>query len=534
MKKKKGNSRKLPSKSFSKTPSKANLGDISLESKGKVFSLMGIVDRIVQTGGPTIFFISDGTGTLALKGFEGAGMRAFSFINEGDALSANVKIEEFKGEIEGEILKVDKLKGDDYEKFLKHLSDIERKRAQVKEIPFLVPNVILEKLKDRIIEAATEIRRAIIQNRPIIVRHHNDTDGYSAGFALEKAIVPLIQKQHGAGKAPWELYTRAPCAAPYYEIDDSIRDTSHSLSDVAKFSNKLPLVIIADNGSSPEDLLGIKQGKVHGIDFIVIDHHYFDEDVISPEVLVHINPFLVGEDGSKFSAGMLCTEIARFVNPEITNVEFIAALAGLADRVDNPHVMDEYLKLADSKGYPKSLLSDISTVMDFVSSKVRFMEAREYIEVIFGEPHDKQKSLVELMAPYIRGLESKGLEIAKSSVSKKKIGDTTLQFLDIDETFPGFGFYPKPGKTIGLVHDYAKENGDEKLVSIGVMRSALTIRATDGANFSVHELINFLNEKLPDAFAEGGGHKNAGAITFTPKKKEDILKLVSEFIKKRD
>ena len=36
------------------------------------------------------------------------------------------------------------------------------------------------------------------------IRHHNDTDGYCSGFALERAIIPLIQKQHSAPKAAWE------------------------------------------------------------------------------------------------------------------------------------------------------------------------------------------------------------------------------------------------------------------------------------------------------------------------------------------
>jgi RecJ-like exonuclease len=61
-----------------------------------------------------------------------------------------------------------------------------------------------DKLKSDFIKAATEIRLAIFQNRPIIVRHHNDADGYSSGFALERAIIPLVSKQHGGGKSPWE------------------------------------------------------------------------------------------------------------------------------------------------------------------------------------------------------------------------------------------------------------------------------------------------------------------------------------------
>ena len=142
------------------------------------------------------------------------------------------------------------------------------------------------------IKAAHEIRLAIIQSRPIIVRHHNDTDGYCAGYALEKAILPLIVKEHNSEKASYEYFSRAPSQAPFYEIDDSIRDTAMSLRNEAKFSNKMPLVIITDNGSTPEDLFAIMQGKVHGMEFIVIDHHYFDKDYIAKDIF-HILIFLI-------------------------------------------------------------------------------------------------------------------------------------------------------------------------------------------------------------------------------------------------
>ncbi|MAG25063.1 hypothetical protein CMI47_05730 [Candidatus Pacearchaeota archaeon] len=514
---------------FEKPAAEAQIDEISQKDDGSSFIVQGLIDRIVQTAGPTLFSLNDGTGTLMLKGFDGPGVRAHPEIIENSLIKATISIKEFNNALEGEISKIEKLSGSEEQKAKKKLSDIERSRASITPPAFLVKSPILDKLKSDFTKAATEIRLAVVQNRPIIVRHHNDTDGYSSGFSLEKAIIPLIEKQHGPGKAPWEYFTRAPCSAPFYEIDDSIRDTAKSLSDEAKFANKMPLVIIADNGSSQQDLLGIQQGKVHGMEFIVIDHHVFEEDVISKEVLVHINPFLVKEDGSKFSAGMLCAEISRFINPEIKNMEQIAAMAGLADRIDNSKVIDDYLKLAKAEGYTKSLLSDIATVIDFVSAKLRFMEAREYIEVLFGEPMAKQKSLVALMAPYIRNLESQGLEIAKSAASTENIGSATLQLLPIEETFPR-GFYPKPGKATGQLHDSLQEK-TPVLVTAGVMPDAITIRATDQANFSVHDYIAFVNKKVPGAFAEGGGHKNAGALRFLPSKQPKVLEALKDFIK---
>lgn len=511
------------------------LKEISPAIKGKVL-VKGLVDRVVQTGGPTVFVVTDGTGTLSLKGFVSPGERAYPEIKEGDTIIATITVDEFQGELEGNLLKIKKLSDEEHKEFIKELGRIQMKRAKVIPPEFLVKSPILDKLKDRFIKAAEEIRLAIIQDRPIIVRHHNDADGYSSGYSLEKAILPLIEKQHSSPKAPWEFFLRAPCSAPLYEIDDSIRDTANSLRNVAKFSNKMPLIIIADNGSSPDDLLAIKQGKIHGADFIVVDHHGFDKDVISQEVKVHINPFLIGEDGAHYSAGMLCSELARFINPDVENISQIPAMAGFADKIDlgNPNVMEDYLKIAEKEGYSKELLSDIALVIDYVSSKVRFMEVREYIEVLFGEPREKQKKLVELMAPYIRELDKKGLAIGKSNATQEKIGNVVLQTIEVEKTFPGFGFFPKPGRAVSLIHDdYLKVSNEKALVTAGIMNTAITLRATDEANFSVHDLIKELNENLPEAFVTGGGHKNAGSINFLPYMRDAVVNYLKGFISNR-
>jgi RecJ-like exonuclease len=162
------------------------------------------------------------------------------------------------------------------------------------------------------------------------------------------------------------------------------------------------------------------------------------------------------------------------------------------------------------------------------------MEVREYIEVLFGEPRDKQKKLVELLAPYIRELDSKGLAIARANAVNEKINATTLQSLDIEKFYPGFGFFPRPGRIVGLIHDSLQQGKNiSNLVTAGIMATAVTIRATNDSNFSVHELISFLNKKIPEAFVEGGGHKNAGSISFLPNKKDEIVRLFKEFIKGR-
>lgn len=504
-----------------------NIKDLSIKGGKKLQTIQGMVSSIAQTSGPTLFTISDGTGTLVVKAFEGPGIRAYPEIDEGDFVEILLTMKEFNKMLEGEAIKMIKLEGNKAVKLRESIEDLQRSRAKAEDVPFLAKNQVLEKLKPRIIKAATEIRLAVIMNRPIIVRHHNDADGYCSGFAMERAILPLVEKQHGKGKALKQYFARAPSNTPFYEIEDSIKDTSHSLMGVAHFSEKIPLIIIVDTGSGEESLLAIKQGKVHGIDFIVVDHHFFEEDLVSSETLVHINPFLVGEDGSKYSAGMLCSELARFINSE-AEVDYIPAMAGLADMIENKEAMDSYMKIAEKKGYSKQMLHDISAVIDFVSTKLRFMEAREYVEVMFGEPMQQQKKLISILIPHIRKLEHKSIEIAKANVKKEKIKDKIVQFLYIEETFSR-GNYPKPGRVNSMAHDLAQQS-EKKVISLGILSDAITIRATADSKFSVHELISYLGKHAPEAFVEGGGHQNAGAVKFVPSKRDRVLNSIRDFI----
>lgn len=498
---------------------------------GKTVQFKALVETVHQTGGPTLFTTTDGTGTLVIKAFDGAGVRAFPNVTEGMAIDALIELREFQGAFEGEVLKMRALSPEHQQKLKEHILYVQKKKAQVKPIPFMIKSPILEKMQDRFVKAASEIRFAIMNNRPIIIRHHNDCDGYSSGYTLERAILPLIEKQHGFGKQLWQFFQRAPSMTPFYEIEDAIKDASKALTGNAKFSEKMPLVLIVDNGSGTENLLSIKQGKVHGIDFIVVDHHAPEKDVISDEVLVHINPFLVQEDGDKISAGMLCTELARFIATEhIDKIDYIPALSGLSDRINNPELMKQYMDIAEKKGYTKELLNDISSVVEFVSSKLRFMEAREYVSVVFGEKIEQQKALIGVIAPHIRKLQEKSLKIAGALVKREQHGQIMLQLLDVEKSFSR-NAYPKPGQTIGLLHDeYKDAHKGARLVSLALLSDVFVLRATDESLFSVNEFIAHLDKACPEAFIEGGGHKNAGAIRFVPAKQEEALKILREYL----
>ena len=95
----------------------------------------------------------------------------------------------------------------------------------LKRKPFLIKSENLEKLRDIFIEVSDEIKKAITQKRHIIVRHHDDTDGYIAGFTLEKAILPLIEDNR-----KYYYFTRLSSRTPFYEYTDALRDVNSFLS----------------------------------------------------------------------------------------------------------------------------------------------------------------------------------------------------------------------------------------------------------------------------------------------------------------
>ena len=66
---------------------KKKVEDIIFSSEG-YFEIQGRINRVILTAGPTVFVVSDGTGSLQLKGFIGAGARAYPEIVEGDCIKS--------------------------------------------------------------------------------------------------------------------------------------------------------------------------------------------------------------------------------------------------------------------------------------------------------------------------------------------------------------------------------------------------------------------------------------------------------------
>nr|WP_295000336.1 DHH family phosphoesterase [uncultured Methanobrevibacter sp.] len=520
------------------------------EKKGKIVRIDGMVQQIQQTSGPTIFIISDESGTTEIAAFDKAGERAYPEVELEDAVQVIGEVNEHSGKTQIESSSMIKLDDESTRQLNKLIDDALNKKAQPQDVDFLVKSDVLNRLKPKMYEAAQRIRRAILDGRTILLRHHNDADGIVSGVAMEKAIVPLIQKVNPSNDAEYYYFKRSPSKAPFYELEDVVKDLSFALEDQERHGQKLPLIVLLDNGSTEEDIVALMQAKIYDIEVVVIDHHSpgellstIEEDgeiygatvAVDEYVDCHVNPYLVGGD-SQLTAGCLATEVAHIINPDVEDlIKHLPAIAALGDRAECGEVY-QYLKLAAQKGFTQEHLSKVAECVDFEAYFLRFMNGRGIMDTILAVDNlDKHKIMIDALYKEYRKRIDTQLRAALPNIKQTKLENGIyINLLDVEKFAHKFTF-PAPGKTCGFVHDHViHELGQDKpIVTLGHGPDFGVFRATDAVNeqygFNVNEIVTKMIEKVPQAGVDGGGHECAGSIKYIEGLGEEVLfKVVEE------
>ena len=520
------------------------------EKKGKIVRIDGEVQQIQQTSGPTIFIISDESGTTEIAAFDKAGERSYPEIELNDAVQVIGEVNEHGGKTQIESSSMIKLDAESTMQLHKLIDDALNKKAQPQDVEFLVKSDVLNRLRPKMYEAAQKIRRAILDGRTILLRHHNDADGICSGVAMEKAIVPLIQKANPSNDAEYYYFKRSPSKAPFYELEDVVKDLSFALEDQERHGQKLPLIVLLDNGSTEEDIVALMQAKIYDIEVVVIDHHspgnlitkderngeiYGATVAVDEYVDTHVNPYLVGGD-SQLTAGALATEVAHIINPEVKDlIMHLPAVAALGDRAESGEVY-QYLKLAAQKGFTKEHLAQIAECVDFEAYFLRFMNGRGIMDTILAVDNlDKHKKMIDALYKEYQKRVDTQLRAALPNIKQTQL-ENGIYFTLIDvEKFAHKFTFPAPGKTCGFIHDkIIKDLGEDKpIVTLGHGPDFGVFRATDAVNeqygFNVNEIVASMIEKVPQAGIDGGGHECAGSIKYIEGLGEEVLfKVVAE------
>ena len=520
------------------------------DRKGKMVRIDGEVQQIQQTSGPTIFIISDESGTTEIAAFDKAGERSYPEIELGDAVQVIGEVNEHSGKTQIESSSMLKLDEENSAKLRALIDDALNKKAEPQDVDFLVKSDVLNRLKPKMREAARRIRRAILDGRTILLRHHNDADGICSGVAMEKAIVPLIEKANPSNDAQYYYFKRSPSKAPFYELEDVVKDLSFALEDQERHGQKLPLIVLLDNGSTEEDITALMQAKIYDIEIVVIDHHspgdlitkderdgeiYGATVAVDEYVDTHVNPYLVGGD-SQLTAGALATEVAHIINPEVKElIMHLPAVAALGDRAECGEVY-QYLKLAAQKGFSKEHLAQIAECVDFEAYFLRFMNGRGIMDTILAVDNlDKHKKMIDALYKEYQKRVDTQLRAALPNIKQTQLENGIyFNLIDVEKFAHKFTF-PAPGKTCGFVHDRViRELGEDKpIVTLGHGPDFGVFRATDAVNeqygFNVNDIVTVMTQRVPQAGIDGGGHECAGSIKYIEGLGEEVLfKIVEE------
>ncbi len=518
-----------------KTIPRTLIGDIHENNFGKNVCLLAEVVQIQQTSGPTIFTISDETSMTWAAAFNEPGVRVYPKIEIGDIVEVIGEVNQHSGKIQIESESIEKLDTSKSEEIRKLIDKALDERAEPENIDLLVKSEILEKLKPKMKNAAKAIRKAILDGRSILVRHHADADGICAGVAMEKAIVPLLIENNQNNDAEWHYFKRSPSKAPFYELEDVVKDLSFALEDLERHGQKLPLIVLLDNGSTEEDIVALMQAKIYDIEIVVIDHHFpglVEDGKVKVDEFVdyHVNPYLVGGD-SNITAGALSVEVAKMVNPNILDtIKHLPGIAAVGDHAQSNET-EQYIKIADKKGYDFETLDKIAECIDFEAYYLRFMNGRGIIDTILDlDNKDKHEKLVNaLHKEYLKRVDMQLKATLPNLKTKQLDNGIIFNVLDVEKYAHKFTF-PAPGKTCGFVHDsIVKEYGKDKpILTLSYGPDFSVIRATEAVNekfgFNLNEIVWKLADKIPEAGIDGGGHECAGSLKFLEGLSDNVLK----------
>jgi archaea-specific RecJ-like exonuclease len=489
---------------------------------GKTVAIEGEVAQIKQTSGPTIFTIVDESGTQNVAAFVEAGVRAFPEVELNDIVKVIGEVMRRNNQLQIEADAITALTGDDETTVRVRIDKALDARAEPEDVPLLVKSDVMESLRPEMKKIAKIVRRAVFTAQPIILRHHADADGICSAVAIEQAVIALIRESGGDFDADYYLFKRSPSKAPFYEIEDITRDLDFSLKDHVRFGQKMPLVILTDNGSTEEDEPSYKIASVYDIPFIVIDHHHPDA-TIDKYLIAHVNPYHVGGDFG-ITAGMLGTEVARFINPKVEPfIRHLPAVAGVGDRSEAPE-RARYLALVSDQ-YTEDICKDIALALDYEQFWLRFNDGREIIKDVLNISgnNTRHTKLVALLVEGANAMIEDQMSTCMPHVLRRELPNGAKLFL-IDVEIHAHKFtFPPPGKTSGEVHDrLCRANEGAPVVTIGFGPDFAVLRSR-GVLMNIPRMVRELHVEIPGGGISGGGHLVVGSIKFVEGMRNTVL-----------
>ena len=419
--------------------------------------LEGEIESARQTSGPTVFEVRDETGTVECAAFEEAGVRAYPEVEEGDIVRIEGEVERRRGDIQVETEGLVILEAEERDAVTERMEEAVVQRARPAEFDPLTNDEAVEAVAEPIRDAATAIRRAVIEGRPIVVRHADTADGYAASSAIERAALPLIRDEHGAGDAEYHYFDRRPLEGSVYDMNDATKDITTMLQNRDRHGETLPLFVFVGAGGSAESIDGFDLLDTYDARRVVIDERAIEAGV-AEAVDILVSPTLEGD--YETSATVLGATVAVHVNPGVR--EELGHLPAVSFWADTP---DQYTALAAETGYDAGdtrMLREAVALEAFYQS---YEDKRELIsDLLFADEAEDPVGLAEHISEQFRTRLDAEVETAAANIDEQIVDGETVLVLDTESYTHQYEFPP----VALLLDELARQHEDaDALVGVG-------------------------------------------------------------------
>ncbi|WP_049935907.1 DHH family phosphoesterase [Haloplanus natans] len=421
---------------------------------GETVRLEGEIVGVRQTSGPTVFELRDASGAVDCAAFVEAGVRAYPDVEVGSIVRLDGEVERRYDELQVETEALSILSDDEAATVERRLADALTAEARPESVTTLVESDAVDAVADDLIDAAETIRRAVLESRPVVVRHAATADGYVAGAAIERAVLPLIRAEHAAADAEYHYFTRRPLEESVYDMDDATNDVTRMLQDRDRHDEKLPLVLLVGTGSTVESSDGLGLLGIYGARRVVVDAEVADA-AVADDCEAIVNPGLAGADAADLSTGTLAATLAATVDSDVR--DDLVHLPAVSYWGDAP---ETYVDLAAEAGYDADRTRELREAIALEAYYQSYEDKRELITDLLFEDAG---GLAGHVSEQFRQKLDAEVDTATANIETREEGDLTVEVLDTDAYTHRFDFPP----TALLLDELGRRRDADLIVGVG-------------------------------------------------------------------
>jgi RecJ-like exonuclease len=490
------------------------------ERVGDTVAIEGEIVSVRQTSGPTVFELRDETAVVDCAAFEEAGVRAYPEVETGDIVRLTGEIRVRRDELQVETEELVVLADEERTTVEERMAQALDEEAQPERVAPLAEDDVVEALSDDVREAATAIRRAIAESRPVVIRHAATTDGYVAGAAIERAVLPLVAEEHAATDATYHYFDRRPLEGAVYDMDDATKDVTGMLGDQARHDEKFPLFVFVAAGGTRESLDGFDLLDVYDAERVVVDGQAVDE-AVREGVETTVAP---DADSEERTAGTVATTLAAAINDAIR--DDLSHLPAVSYWDDAP---EAYVDLAAEAGVDAETVGQLREAVALEAYYQSYEDKRELIiDLLFerGEGGDGVGLAEQVAEQFDTKLEAE-MDTALANLERREAAGVSFAVLDTDSYTHRFDF---PPKRLLLDELHRREADADRFVTIGIAKDELFLRATEPLD--LRAIADEVGDEADHAGVAARGARE-GKIEFLSGERDAVLKAVIKSVADR-